>query len=263
MLPLFSLDWRKGAEMSAFFEDTYTVDSRDTDLFGQCRPSALLGFLQEAAIQAAGELGVSREEMVRQYHAFWMLSRIRYTLVRPLRCGERVGVKTWHRGGKAAVMYRDFDLYIGNEHVGEAISIWVLADLDNHKLLRLSEISQFEGTDGGALCRTEQLRKPRLPEDMVLSEVRRMHYSDTDINGHVNNGKYADFACDALALERLGTERFVSSLQLGYLAECLPGEELSLYTGQKEGEYFALGRGEEGKERFQAILTLDNLAPED
>lgn len=246
--------------MSVFFEDTYTVDSRDTDLFGQCRPSALLGFLQEAATRAAGELGVSREEMMGQYHAFWMLSRIRYKLDRALRCGENVRVKTWHRGGKSAVMYRDFELFIGNKRVGEAVSIWVLADLDHHKLIRLSEISQFEGTDGGALCRTEQLRKPRLPENLGLTEVRRMHYSDTDINGHVNNGKYADFVCDALALERLGKERFVSSLQLGYLAECLPGEEISLYTGQKEGEYFALGRGKEGKERFQAILTLDKLA---
>lgn len=246
-----------------FYENTYPVDSRDTDLFGQCRPSALLGFLQEAATRAAGEIGVSRKEMIRLYHAFWMLSRIRYRLARPLRSGEMVRVKTWHRGGKSAVMYRDFDLFVGKEYVGDAVSIWVLADLDSRKLLRLSEITQFEGTDGGALCRTEQLRKPRLPEDLELSEIRRMHYSDTDVNGHVNNGKYADFVCDVLALECLGKERFVSSLQLGYLAECLPGEEISLYTGQREGKYFVLGCGKECKERFQAILTLDKLELED
>lgn len=248
--------------MSVFFENTYLVDSRDTDLFGQCRPSALLGFLQETATQAANEIGVSREEMLRHYNAFWMLSRIRYQLPRPLRCGEQVRVKTWHRGGKSAVMYRDFDLFVENEHVGEAVSIWVLADLNSRKLLRLSDISQFEGTDGGDLCRTEQLRKPRLPDELSLSEVRRMHYSDTDINGHVNNGKYADFVCDALDLAHLGKEGFVSTLQLGYLAECLAGEEISLYTGHKEGEYFTLGRGKEGKDRFQAILTLDKLARE-
>ena len=53
------------------------------------------------------------------------------------------------------------------------------------------------------------------------------------------------------------------SALLGFLAECLPGEEISLYTGQKEGEHDVLGRGREGKERFHAILTLDKLAPED
>lgn len=246
--------------MSMFYEATYLVDSRDTDLFAQCRPSALLGFLQEAAIQAAGEIGVSREKMIQQYHAFWMLSRIRYKLKRPLRCGERVRVKTWHRGGKSAMMYREFDLFVEEEHVGEAISIWVLTELESRRLLRLSDVSEFEGTDGGELCRSEQLHKPRTPEELTLSEVRRTHYSDTDINGHVNNGKYADFVCDALSLEALGKGTFVSSLQLGYLAECLPGEEIFLYTGGEGREHFALGRGAEGKERFQAILTLDKLA---
>lgn len=248
--------------MGVFYEDTYLVDSRDIDLFGHCRPSAVLGFLQEAATQAAGALHVSREEMVRQYNAFWMLSRIRYELYRPLRCGERLTVKTWHRGGKSALMYREFAMSVGRIPVGQAVSIWVLADLDTHKLLHLSGVTQFEGTDGGELCRGDVLRKPRFPQNMVLMERRKMHYSDTDINGHVNNGRYADFACDALSLEKREKERFVSALQLGYLAECMPGEEISLLTGQEGQEHLVLGKGPEEKERFQAILTLDKLAEE-
>lgn len=246
--------------MGVFYADTYLVDSRDTDLFGHCRPSALLGFLQEAATQAAGALHVSREEMVREHNAFWMLSRIKYELSRPLKCGERVTVKTWHRGGKSALMYRDFDISVGEEPVGQAISVWVLADLENRKLVHLSDVKQFEGTDGGELCKTDVLRKPRLSADLTLGEKRRMHYSDTDINGHVNNGKYADLACDALSLEQIGKGHFVSSMQLGYLAECMAGEDISMYIGQESHTYFALGKGEEGKERFQAILTLDKLA---
>lgn len=249
--------------MGVFFEDTYLVGSRDIDLFGQCRPSAILGLLQEAATQAAGAIHVAREDMIRQYHAFWMLSRIRYTLGRPLSFGEQVTVKTWHRGGKSAMMYREFDLSVAGVPVGQALSVWVLADLDSHKLLRISDVDQFEGTDGGELCRQELLHKPRLPKDLQMSEVRRMHYSDTDVNGHVNNGKYADFTCDALSLEQLCDGRFVSSLQLSYLAECKAGEEIDFYTGHESGSYFVRGQGREGKDRFQAILTLDKLSQED
>ena len=43
--------------MSVCYETRFRVDSRDVDLFNQCRPSALLGILQEAATQAALELG--------------------------------------------------------------------------------------------------------------------------------------------------------------------------------------------------------------
>ena len=39
--------------MDTFYQDDYLIDSRDIDLFGHCRPSAVLGLLQEAATEAA------------------------------------------------------------------------------------------------------------------------------------------------------------------------------------------------------------------
>ena len=118
--------------MDVYYEDIYRVDSRDLDLFGHCRPSALLGHLQEAATQAACAIGVSRDEVVGRYHAFWMLARIRYELKRPLYWDEPLKLKTWHRGGRAAMMYREFDLSVNGEPVGQALSAWVLADLGTH-----------------------------------------------------------------------------------------------------------------------------------
>ena len=60
--------------MDVFYEDTYQVNTGDVDLFGHCRPSAVLRFLQEAATQGGIALGVSRDEVIHRYHAFWMLS---------------------------------------------------------------------------------------------------------------------------------------------------------------------------------------------
>lgn len=245
--------------LPVFYEKTYTIDTRDIDPFNTCRPSALLGILQEAATAAAVELHVSREDIIPRYNAFWMLARIWFTLDRPLHWDERVTVKTWHRGGKGASMYRDFDLSVGGVQVGEAVSTWVVADLAAHKLLRLSNMEEFAGTGGGELCKAKMLNKLRMPEDMALVERRRLHYSDADINGHVNNARYADFACDALGMEALGRERFVSSLQLGYLAECLPGEELDLLTIDQDGTHYVRGIGDAAEPRFDAALTLKKL----
>lgn len=249
--------------MDVFYEADHRVDSRDLDLFGHCRPSALMGWLQEAATLAACELHASRDEMLERYHAFWMLARIRYTLKRPLLWNEVVHIKTWHRGGKAAVMYREFDLTVGDKLVGQALSSWVLADLDTRKLLRLADVAEFQDTSGGSLCRRDVLRGLKLPDTLSAAGTRRMNYSDTDVNGHVNNIHYADFACDALELERTGAGSFVSSLRLSYLAECMAGETLTLYRGGQDGQLYAAGRGKEGKERFDAVLTLDKLTQED
>lgn len=245
--------------MSVFYERSFRVDSRDVDPFNQCRPSALLGYLQEAATEAACALHVSREEMIDKYHVFWMLARMWYRLDRPLFWDDTVTIRTWHRGDKGASMYRDFDLFRDGERVGEAVSVWVLADLDTHKLFRLSNVEEFAGTDGGELCKDKRLTGLRMPEGLTLAEHRTLHYSDADINGHVNNVRYADFACDALHLERLDGRQYVSQLQLCYLAECRPGEAIDLLTGQSEGRQLVQGMGEEGKIRFDAALTLDNL----
>ena len=116
-----------------YYEKDYVVDSRDIDPWYRCRPSGLTGMLQEAATQAACALHVSRDETMDKYHCFWMLARMWYRLDRPLSWGDRVTIRTWHRGAKGASTYRDFDLYVDGRPVGEAVSTWVLADADTHK----------------------------------------------------------------------------------------------------------------------------------
>lgn len=242
-----------------YYEETYRVEARDTDPFNQCRPSSVLNFLQEAATRAAGELHASRDEIVEKYRCFWMLVRMWYRLDVPLRWDDALTVRTWHRGGKGAAMYRDFDLYQDGKPIGEAVSTWVLADLDTHKLKRLSEFPEFELTDGGELCKSILLHKVRLPAEMTPAEERLLHYSDADINAHVNNVRYADFACDAIHLEREGAGRFVSSLQISYLKECRPGETIALSVGREGDAWYVSGAGAEGGRRFEAAVTLKNI----
>lgn len=239
----------------SFFELNLYVDSRDVDGQNHCRPSAVLGLLQEAATQAAVELNVSREELLDQYNLFWMLARLWYRLERPLHWNETVRIKTWHRGSKGATMYRDFDLFVGGEYVGEAVSAWVLADQTTRRLARLSEIKGFEGTDGGALCKEKTLAKLKAPALTPMGK-REIHYSDTDINGHVNNTRYADFACDALYLHQRPAGCFVREMQIGYLAECKPGELLTLSVGSDENGSYVFGSGDD-KPRFETRILCN------
>ena len=244
-----------------YYEKDYVVDSRDIDPWYHCRPSGLTGMLQEAATQAACALHVSRDETMDKYHCFWMLARMWYRLDRPLSWGDRGTIRTWHRGAKGASTYRDFDLYVDGRPVGEAVSTWVLADADTHRLFRMSRVEEFQGTDGGALCKTKTLSGLHLPADMALADSRALHYSDTDVNGHVNNVRYVDFICDALHMENLGPGRYVSALQVGYLAECMAGETIQLYTGQAGGAWYVHGADEAGKSRFDGEVELSEIAP--
>ncbi len=245
--------------MALYYDHFVYVDSRDVDGRASCRPSALLGHLQEAATLAAEMGGFGRDVLLRECGGFWMLARMWYRLERPLRWGEELRIRTWHRGGKGAMMYRDFDLFVGDEHVGESVSGWVLADMTSHKLLKLGEISVLKGTEGGELCKEKTLSKVRMPKEMLSAEPRRMRYSDVDINGHVNNTRYADFSCDALEMEKLEENLFVSEMQLGYIAECQAGEVLSMLIGGEGDSHFVKGVDQEGKTRFETKIVFRSV----
>lgn len=238
-------------------EMNFTVDSRDVDLTGCARPSAVLGYLQEAATMAALELHVSGPEAVAKYNCVWMIVRMWVRLDRPLRWNETVTVQTWHRGAKGASSYRDFDLFVDGEQVGEAVSSWVLADRDNFKLLRLDNVVEFHGTDGGERCKSIKLHRMKMPVEPTGREERVMRYSDTDINGHVNNIKYADFACDALHLEDKLGDAFVHEIYLNYANQCMAGETIELETAVEDGQCWVRGGDGNGKERFDCYLKLN------
>lgn len=245
--------------MNAFYEETFHTNTRDIDLFNQCRPSALLGYLQEVSTGAAEAGHFTRRQLLREYNVFWMLARIWYRLDKPIYWDKKLTIKTWHRGNRGMFMYRDYDLYVDGALAGEAVSIWVLVDKDTKKLFRMANVKTLQNTGGGTLCKDKTLQKLHIPADLPLKERRLLHYSDTDINGHVNNSRYADFACDAIDLTRTGKDRFVSSLQLGYLSECLSGEELLIHAGQRDALWYIHGLDRDHAPRFHASMTLSPL----
>lgn len=242
--------------MSTFLEMEYRVDSRDVDMFGLCRPSAVLGFLQEAATQASMALKISGPEALEKYNALWMINRIWVELDCPIRWNDLLTVHTWHRGANGVSTYRDFDIFRDGRLIGQSVTSWVMVDADSHKLLRLKDVVEFHGTDGGHRMKSIKLRRAELPEEFDAACSRGMAYSDTDINGHINNTHYADFACDALHMERLGKGKFVREIQLDYTTECMAGETLRLDTAVRGDSLFAQGTGEDGVRRFDCAIRL-------
>ena len=245
--------------MSVYKDIEFTVDSRDVDMFGQCRPSALLGYLQEAATLAAFDLGASGPEVERKYGCLWMISRIWVEMDEPLYWNDRILIRTWHRGAAGASSYRDFVIYRGSRCIGQGVSNWVLVEVASRRLFRMKNLVEFRDTDGGELCKDIKLHRVKMPEAFDGREERVMRYSDTDINGHINNIHYADFACDALHLERLGAGKFVRSFQIGYVGECMAGETIAVDTAVRGNDLYARGEGADGTERFDFHLSLEDL----
>lgn len=88
--------------MSRYLDFDWTVDSRAVDMFNQCRPSAMLGYLQEAATLAALDLGASGPQVLEKYNSLWMVSKSCWSWTSPcggtsaLLCAPAPGVRAPH-----------------------------------------------------------------------------------------------------------------------------------------------------------------------
>ena len=233
------------------FSHTYPVGVRETDPSGCCRPSGLLGFLQDAAMQDTNQMGIGAPSLMQLCGGHWILARLRCTLTRPLAEGTQLHLTTAHRGMKGALIYRDVTGADETGPVLSAVSAWVVGDPVSRKMLwpaSLPEVLRCSGGEGPTL------KKLRLPDTLEPVYDRLVRYSDADENGHMNNSRYADLCCDALPMEEL-RDCWVQELELNYEKECLQGQTVTIYLA-RDGltRYF---RGElEGETCFQARMLL-------
>ena len=84
-----------------------------------------------------------------------------------------------------------------------------------------------------------------------MGSARMPAYSELDVNGHVNNARYADWLCDALGIETMQEYR-VKTMRLSYAAEIRPGQEMQLRL-TRDGLAYHLTGTHEGKRPGGAV----------
>jgi acyl-ACP thioesterase len=238
----------------------YRIDSRDVDLHGLCRPSSLLGMMQELATEHSALLGISRDVMLERYNSVWLVVRSWYRLDQPIRYEQTLTIDTWTRGVTGAVSYRDFDLIVDGQRVGEAVTSWVLADIDTRAIGRMSKMPEVVGAAVPETVKTVKLAKPAVPGELRQLTTRRVQYSDTDINGHMNNTRYVDVACDAVGFETMHGQ-YLAEVQVNYSRECFAGDTLQI-LGASEPEnsrFFVRGADADGTSHFDTVLRFQKI----
>lgn len=241
--------------MSAFHTKEYIIDTTHVDQQNILRPSVLLNFFQDMATEHAEIMGLSRDYLTEGFNACWIVVRSWFRLTSPLRLGDRLTIKTWHRGAAPLIVYRDFDLFVGEKQVGEAVAAWVVADVESRKMLRPTNIPGIVSSPVPESVKDVQLKPIRRPADLEKVYERTVRYSDLDLNGHMNNTRYADLIMDAFSPEEFAGN-YISEMQLNYSQECRWGETLEIVR-KTEGDFCYIdGCCGDGKRRFEATIQF-------
>ena len=224
--------------------------SRDCDLGGLWRPSAILTAMQETAGAHSHILGCGRETLV-QKGVVWVLTRCEVQMEKEARMGSRLSIETFPMPLRRWFFPRYFVFRDeAGEQVGAAGTLWVLFDLEKRCMVAPGEVA-------GAIPDNSDLTPPlgvpgpvpRLTTGGTLESARTPVYSELDVNGHVNNARYADWLCDALGLEVMREYR-VKTMRLSYAAEIRPGQAMELRL-TRDGLAYHLTGAHEGKTHFE------------
>lgn len=205
---------------------------------------SLMHVMEDAATYHCSLIGANNSQLEKKYNAIWMLVRCQIILDRPL-CGPcRFSCVTNHRDFDGVLVYRDFDFYADGQHIGQASQAWIVAAMDDHRILRPSMVREYEGwaPDNIRSGRMNKLKPPAelLPlADYVVSE------EDIDFNHHMNNCRYV-----AAAETILGRE--AKWMKAGFLKECHLGDTLHFSIGNIDGGWFLRATDDEGKPCFDA-----------
>ncbi len=218
------------------FDETFTLRPRDCDLNEKWRPSAVLETMQDAAGAHSTLLGCGREELVKK-NIVWVLSRCELHMDRYPSVGEKITVHTFPTPTRICFFPRYYIFTDSQgEMIGKAGSLWLLLDLGTRRMLPPGEIGRLI-PDNKDLSVPMNLPATvgKLQGDEFVSEYRPV-YTDLDVNGHVNNTRYADWLCNALGIA-LMKEYEPDHIVLNYNHEVLPDHIVTLRRILKDHEY--------------------------
>ncbi|MBR3429106.1 MAG: hypothetical protein IKG87_03305 [Clostridia bacterium] len=231
------------------YDETITLLSRDCDLKGTWRLSAILETMQEAAGAHSLLLGCGREELLKQ-NIVWVLSRSELHMNRFPACGEKITVHTFPMPNRICFFPRYF--IFTDEHgemVGKSGTLWLLLDINTRRMLPPGKIANLI-PDNRDLSVPMNLPATvgNLQGEEFVSDYTPV-YTDLDMNGHVNNTRYADWLCNSLGTEIMAHNN-PQTLIINYNHEILPGQKLKLKRILYEREYRLSGYADDGKSFF-------------
>jgi acyl-ACP thioesterase len=212
--------------------------------------------MQETANHQMRDKKPSYEELFKAGKAF-ILSRIDIRIYGDVMQYDKLDVQSWPCASKGVSFNRCYRVLRDGETMAEAVSVWALLNIADHRLCRVNEVDLSNYTYGEQLAFDGPTRfrlTPEMEEGMTLAGTRRIMYSDIDCNRHMNNTNYPDMLCDFIPDI---WDRQITSMKIHFVSEAPYGETLQVYRTERDTNGVFLFRTERanGETNVAAEIT--------
>lgn len=172
-------------------------------------------------------------------HKTWVLSRLAVEMDEMPVAYEKFSVETWVESAMKYFTHRCFRISSEDDSkvYGYGRSIWAMIDTETRQPqnifdIRDGEIEKYIETE--KVCPIVGLNRVKMNKDARLVHSLHTHYSDVDINGHINSVKYIEHILDLFDLDWYKYHK-VKRFDIAYVSESHCGDTLNFYQ-EETGE---------------------------
>ncbi len=239
----------------AIYENQFHIPSYFVDDRAELTPNALLSLLQEMSNNHASILGAGWHDL-RQKGFFWVITRLQLKIKRMPQWTESVLLRSWVRKSDAATSPRDYEMLDahGNTLIAGS-SVWAILDTAEGHPQRMDQF------DGGFLPQERSTldRKPQKINALQLPDtpknLKEVLPSDIDMNHHVNNAHYIQWAFDSVN-ESFRQSHQLQELTVNFLSQAKLGDCYSVYSKRvSDTSYQTTLYSPENRQEYCRILT--------
>jgi len=232
--------------------DYYDITSYHADFMQQLSPASLFCFLQESAWRHAHSKGFGWSHLAER-NEFWVLAKMHVRINRMPHWTEKIRTETWGKMPELLTAFRDFEFFDSdNQSIILATSSWHILNRDTHRPTALSHFADnFPIVNRHAI--KEKPQKIQISAaNAVKSEVQTVLPSDIDMNQHVNNTKYVQWAMDCVPFA-FQKQYMLCEISVNFLSEARMEENYFVETYQNEMNFIHLIVSERENRKLAAI----------
>lgn len=232
----------------------YYLRASDFDVNSRLLPKAILEIFQDVAGAHAETIGVGFKSLMDK-DLIWVVVRTKFVIEKQPKKYTNVSVKTWPMEPKGFFFRRE---YIVSDQDNTVLirgsSDWMIVNSKTRTLTSAKDVYPEGQEYKTELALDEKLKKLHDFKGDTTQYKLTPGFCDIDVNGHVNNTRYADFVLNAIAPDN----KEIKSFQIDYLKEVLRGEPLKILTGFEENKAVSRGINEQGDKMFNCEIVFND-----
>lgn len=236
-------------------EEKFVIPSYFVDENAQMTVSCLFRILQEMSNKHASLLGAGWYQL-REMGYFWVITKIQLKINRLPKWEEEVILRTWVKKSNAATSPRDYEMVDSDGQVLVAgSSIWAILDIAKSSPQHMNLFDgYFMPQDRDAIAQKPQrINALELPEETLNWKTAAP--SDIDMNHHVNNAHYIQWAFDSVNPSFKETHR-ITDVAVNFISQAKLGDHYAVHSKHiSDTGYQTTLYSPETKQEFCRILT--------